>query len=181
VVDTIQYRLAQFNDVAALKALIAASIRALGLNDYTVAQIEGALLGAFGVDTQLIHDQTYFVATDSLGSIVGCGGYSFRRTLFGGDQAIERDAADLNPRSDAAKIRAFFVHPQYARRGIGRELLNLSEQGAKAMGFHRFEMMATLPGVRLYEVMGYQALSPIEYPLPNGESIRFVPMHKSVM
>jgi len=175
-----QFRLAELSDVPELQALITVSIRTLGLSDYSSAQIEGALLGAFGVDTQLIRDQTYFVAQSADGTLVACGGYSFRRTLFGSDQRSERDSTDLDPTVDAAKIRAFFVHPDHVRKGLGTQLLELSEKGAQRLGFSRFEMMATLPGVRLYQMMGYQPTQLIQYPLPNGEKIPFMPMYKSV-
>lgn len=175
-----RFRLATLDDVESLKVLIARSIRSLGLTDYTSAQIEGALLGAFGVDTQLIKDQTYFVVETGVGELIGCGGYSYRRTLFGSDQATVRDARDLDPAHEAAKIRAFFIHPDHARRGLGAHLLALSEQGAEARGFHRFEMMATLPGVRLYAKQGYEATGEVDYPLPNGQSIHFIPMQKTL-
>jgi len=172
-------RFAEPHDVPALQALIAQSIRSLGTADYSSAQIEGALLGAFGVDTQLIQDQTYFVVEVDGEGVVACGGFSFRRTLFGSDHRADRDASSLDPRVDAAKIRAFFVHPDHARRGLGSALLARSEQGAGELGFTRFEMMATLPGVRLYEVHGYRPTQQALYPLPNGETIPFVAMHKT--
>jgi GNAT superfamily N-acetyltransferase len=135
-------------DSAQLQILIARSARELGAKDYRPEQIEGALRGAFGVDTQLIEDGTYFVV-ETEGKVVGCGGWSKRVTLFGGDAHRERNAQLLDPRIDAAKIRAFFVDPDYARRGIGRALLERCESEARACGFNRFELMGTLPGVRL--------------------------------
>src|SRR5262245_20151535 len=126
-------RPARLEDSAALEQLIAASARELSAGDYTPEQIEGALQGAFGLDTQLIHDQTYFVA-EADGKIVGCGGWSKRRTLFGGDAGSERDAGELNPTRDAAKIRAFFVDPSYARKGIGKAILERCESEARAQG-----------------------------------------------
>jgi GNAT superfamily N-acetyltransferase len=165
-------------DRPALQVLIARSARELGAPDYRPEQIEGALRGAFGVDTQLIDDGTYFVV-EAEGKLVGCGGWSRRRTLFGGDAHSERDAQQLDPTSDAAKIRAFFVDPQYARRGIGRALLERCESEARAHGFHRFELMGTLPGVRLYEALGYVGSERVHYPVAPGVTIEFVPMHKS--
>jgi GNAT superfamily N-acetyltransferase len=175
------YRLrkASVADQPALEALITRSARTLGADDYTPDQIEGALRGTFGVDTQLIIDGTYFVA-ESGDNIVGCGGWSRRRTLFGGDKGTARDAALLDPQTDAAKIRAFFVDPAHARRGIGRALLEQCEAEARANGFLRCEMMATLPGVKLYAAMGYSAGEPIQYELAPGLTIEFVPMSKSI-
>ena len=164
-------------DRVALEALIARSARGLSVGDYRPEQIEGALKGAFGVDTQLIDDGTYFVAQDGE-RIVGCGGWSYRRTLFGGDAHRERDAAELDPATEAAKIRAFFVDPEHARRGIGRALLERCEREARARGFTRFELMGTLPGVRLYQALGYLPGSMVHYPVAPGVSIEFVPMHK---
>ena len=171
-------RVATAADEPALRALIARSIRELGAGDYTPEQIEAALTGAFGVDTSLIRDGTYFVAITAQDEITGCGGWSRRRTLFGGDTRADRDDTWLDPQTDAAKIRAFFIHPQHARRGLGRLILQRCEAEAVSAGFARFELMATLPGKRLYERYGYAAGEPIEHPLPGGILIRFVPMNK---
>jgi GNAT superfamily N-acetyltransferase len=172
-------RLATRADIPRLAELIALSARELSKDDYRPEQIEGALRGAFGVDTQLIDDGTFFVV--ELGDrIVACGGWSYRRTLFGGDSRAQRDSAELDPRMDAAKIRAFFVHPEHARRGIGRALLERCESEAGARGFRRLELMGTLPGVRLYAALGYQAGTMIQYPLAPGVAIEFVPMHKEI-
>jgi len=176
------YRLrnATLDDLPALHNLIARSIKELGANDYSPEQIDAALRAAFGVDTALIRDGTYFVAVTESDELVACGGWSRRRTLFGSDARVERDESALDPRKDAAKIRAFFVDPAHARRGLGRALLERSESEAKNAGFSTLEMMATLPGVRLYEQCGYLADDPVTYPLPDGLSIRFVPMRKTV-
>jgi GNAT superfamily N-acetyltransferase len=171
-------RAATLADVPAIESLIAASAHGLGVGDYTREQMEGALQGAFGVDTQLLKDGSYFVA-QAAAQLVGCGGWSFRRTLFGGDARADRDPQPLDPRTDAAKIRAFFVHPKWARRGIGAALLERCERAAAQAGFRRFELMATLPGVRLYGARGYVPGEQIRWPLPNGLSIEFVPMSKS--
>jgi GNAT superfamily N-acetyltransferase len=185
---TMDYELrpAMLADRPALHELIELSARGLS-EDYRPEQIEGALRGAFGVDTTLIEDGTYFVAelrvaTGDLapGTLVGCGGWSRRRTLFGGDARAERDPGLLDPARDAAKIRAFFVHPGYARRGVGRALLERCEGAARAAGFRRFELMGTLPGVRLYEALGYQRQSMIHYPVGENLTIQFVPMSKQV-
>jgi GNAT superfamily N-acetyltransferase len=174
-----QLRAATRADQGALQQLIARSARELGARDYRPEQIEGALRGAFGVDTQLIDDGTYFVV-ESDGKLVGCGGWSRRRTLFGGDAHRERDAGELDPRVDAAKIRAFFVDPDYARRGIGRALLARCESEARTRGFRRFELMGTLPGVRLYQALGYTPGAMVHYPVSSGVTIEFIPMHKVI-
>jgi len=173
-------RVAKLADEPQLHPLIARSIRDLGANDYTPAQVEAALTGAFGVDTALIRDGTYFVVLDSDDRLVGCGGWSRRRTLFGSDARVERDDSYLDPAVDAAKIRAFFVDPMHARRGIGRSLLERCEQEAARAGFKRCELMATLPGLRLYSRYGYESRPSIEHPLPGGLTITFVPMHKTL-
>jgi GNAT superfamily N-acetyltransferase len=166
------------SDLPALGPLIAASARTLSQGDYTPEQVEGALRGAFGVDTRLIRDGSYFVF-ESHGRLAGCGGWSRRRTLFGSDARDGRDDAELDPACDAARIRAFFIHPDFARRGLGTRLLHRCEQDAAAHGFSRFELMATLPGVRLYQARGYEAGTPIDWPVDDRLSIRFVPMSKS--
>jgi N-acetylglutamate synthase-like GNAT family acetyltransferase len=172
-------RKAKMNDCPAIEKLIALSARGLSAQDYTPEQIEGALQGAFGVDTQLIKDGTYFVV-EAEGLMVGCGGWSKRKTLFGSDKREARDPGELDPAIDPAKIRAFFVHPDWARKGIGRALLDRCESEAKAAGFRSFEMMATLPGVRLYAACGYFGSEKVQYKLPSGKTIEFVPMKKSI-
>src|ERR1051325_1003685 len=167
-----QRRKATLADQTDLKSLIARSARALCAPDYTPQQIEAALRGAFGVDTQLIMDGTYFVAVSD-GNIVGCGGWSRRRTPFGGDAGPERDSTELDPQREPAKIRAFFVDPTYARQGIGRALLERCEAEARAHGFSRLELTATLPGVRLYQSMGYTAQTEIQYEVHPGLRIEF--------
>jgi GNAT superfamily N-acetyltransferase len=175
------YRLRQatFDDQSALTALIARSARELSANEYRPEVVEGALRGAFGVDTQLIRDGTYFVV-ESDGVIVGCGGWSYRRTLFGSDSGPGRDASELDPAVDAAKIRAFFINPAHARRGLGTLLLNHCESEAAARGFTRLEMMATLPGQKLYAVRGYVPLGRVTHELAPGLSIELVPMRKEL-
>ena len=167
------------DDHASLTALIARSARKLSAGDYQPEQVEGALRGAFGVDTQLIDDGTYFVV-EAAGTIVACGGWSFRRTLFGSDSGPGRDASELDPAVDAAKIRAFFVDPAHARRGLGTLLLNHCEAEAAARGFTRCEMMATLPGQKLYAVRGYAPLGHVKHELAPGLHIEFVPMRKQL-
>jgi GNAT superfamily N-acetyltransferase len=189
----IRIREATSADISVLRDLIDVSVRGLQAQDYSPSQIDSALATVYGVDTQLIADGTYFVAeTDSnvgadvpasqspapATTIVGCGGWSKRKTLYGGDQWTGREAALLDPQADAAKIRAFFVHPSWARRGIGSVILEACESAALAAGFTRFEMGATLTGVPLYRARGYVALENLEVPLANGESLPIVRMEK---
>jgi GNAT superfamily N-acetyltransferase len=164
-------------DVPALKTLIARSARGLSQTEYRSSQIEGALRGAFGVDTQLLADGTYFVV-EQAAALVGCGGWSYRATLFGGDSRTDRDSSTLDPRTQAAKIRAFFVDPDHARRGIGSLLLDHCEQQAREHGFSDVELMATLPGVKLYAARGYAPLPMVRFDVGDGETIEFIPMRK---
>lgn len=173
-----QLRQATLADRPVLEALIARSARDLSAADYRPEQVEGALRGAFGVDTQLIRDGTFFVV-EAGRQIVACGGWSYRRTLFGGDARAERDPEALDPAVDAAKIRAFFVEPAHARRGIGSLLLEHCEREARAWGFRRVELMSTLPGQRLYAARGYVPGGQVLYPVGPGVTIEFVPMRKS--
>jgi GNAT superfamily N-acetyltransferase len=170
-------RKATLDDVPALQALIARSARALSTEDYRPSQVEGALRGAFGVDSQLLADQTYFVVEEA-GQFVGCGGWSYRSTLFGGDARDGRDSSTLDPKTQAAKIRAFFVAPSHARRGIGSMLLQHCESEARSFGFAQVELMATLPGVKLYAARGYTGAAAVAYDVGSGETIEFVPMRK---
>ena len=171
-------RLALTRDVAALEALIPLSARALQAAYYSFAQIEGALGSVFAVDRQLIADGTYFVVLDG-DAIVGCGGWSKRRTLYGGDQGRAAGADTLlDPDRDAARIRAFFVHPEWARRGIGRQLLHACEDAAVAARFRRLELVATLAGEPLYAAAGYQASERFDIELSNGLKLPAVLMRK---
>ncbi|MDE3056809.1 MAG: GNAT family N-acetyltransferase [Bacteroidota bacterium] len=170
-------RKANLDDCKKIRKLIALSARELSAQDYTHEQIEGALQGAFGVDTQLIKDGTYFVVEVSKG-IIGCGGWSRRKTLFGGDGQEKRDSSELDPKKDSAKIRAFFVHPDWARKGIGRAILEKCESEAALCGFHSLELMATLPGERFYSACGFAGSKRIRYELPSRVIIEFIPMKK---
>ena len=152
------------------------------IQEYSLAQLEGALGTYLGVDTQLIDDGTYFVAEverEAGRVMVGCGGWSKRKTLFGADHRPGRENALLDPAVDAAKIRAFFIHPDWARRGIGSRILQACEEAAQAAGFKRYEMGATLTGVALYEAKGYKAIDYVEISLTNGEVLKVVRMGKS--
>lgn len=167
-------------DIPALDELIARSARGLSTGDYHSQQVEGALRGAFGVDTQLLADETYFVVDDG-GQMVGCGGWSYRSTLFGGDARAGRDSSILDPKTQAAKIRAFFVDPDHARRGIGSLLLDHCERQARAHGYARVELMATLPGAKLYAARGYEGGTVLHFDVGSGETIEFIPMRKSLL
>ena len=175
---TYKLRPAKIEEAPQLCDLIAASMRGLSQQDYTAEQIEGALEGSCSLDTQLIHDGTYFVLESSEGELAGCGGWSFRKTLFGGDAHTVRDAGELDPASEAAKIRAFFIHPNHARKGLALKLLQHCEQAARERGFTRMELMSTMPGLPFYQAQGFIPQEAIDNPLPNGESVRFVPMWK---
>jgi N-acetylglutamate synthase-like GNAT family acetyltransferase len=175
-------RKATTNDVPRLREIIEASVRELQANDYSRAQIEGALKSVYGVDSQLIADGTYLVAeepTETGSEIVACGGWSKRKTLYGGDQYSGREDSLLDPARDAAKIRAFFVHPQWARRGIGSLILQACEEAARAAGFTRLEMGATLSGVAFYKAKGYAEVERQSVPLGNGEALPIVRMTKT--
>jgi GNAT superfamily N-acetyltransferase len=169
-------------DVPRLREIIETSVRGLQANDYSPVQIEGALKSVYGVDSQLIADGTYLIAeiTNSHNQleIVACGGWSKRKTLYGGDQYAAREDSLLDPTHDAAKIRAFFVHPNWARRGIGGLILEACENAAKEAGFTRLEMGATLSGVAFYKAKGYAALENLEARLGNGEVLPIVRMAK---
>ena len=176
---SIYLRVATLNDIPALRELIERSVRELQAGWYTAEQIEAAVRSVFGVDQQLIDDGTYYVAEIG-GQLAGCGGWSKRKTLYGGDQYAQREDALLDPARDAAKIRAFFVHPQYARRGIGTLILEACEQAARAAGFTRLEMGATLSGVAFYSAKGYAAQENLQVPLANGEMLPIVRMSKEI-
>jgi GNAT superfamily N-acetyltransferase len=171
-------------DVPALRQVIEASVRGLQARDYSPRQIELALRDLYGVDTQLIADGTYFAAEAASESaqaqIVGCGGWSRRRTLFGGDQWRARENDLLDSGCDAAKIRAFFVRPEWARRGIGTMILEACEATASAAGFRRLEMGATLSGVPFYRARGYTAIERVDAPLAEGEALPTVRMVKGI-
>jgi predicted N-acetyltransferase YhbS len=165
---TIIIRLAHRPDIAALQRLILESVRALSVGYYSPEQVEAALIHVFGLDTRLIDDGTYFVAEVD-GQIAGCGGWSRRQTLYGGDQA-KGSAEDLllDPARQPARIRAFFVHPDWARRGIGSALLRACEKAVREAGFRDLELVATLPGRLLYASVGFVAIEPVQLPMPGG-------------
>jgi GNAT superfamily N-acetyltransferase len=186
-----ELRPATEEDIPAVDALIEASVRGLQAGDYSQAQIEGALGTVLGLDTQLIRDGTYFVAeaaesgellnknSETRKCLAGCGGWSKRRTLFGADRGPGREPELLDPVTDAAKVRAIFVHPKFARRGLGTLILAHVEEAARADGFRRFEMGSTLTGVPLYRLKGYVEVERIAVPLANGEALPVVRMVKA--
>ncbi len=178
-------RLATEEDIPALHVLIEASVRRLQAGDSTPAQIEGALGTVLGVDTQLVRDGTFFVAEiygqNGRNRLTGCGGWSKRKTLFGADRGPGREPELLDPATDAAKVRAIFVHPDFARRGLGTLILAHVEAEAAAAGFHSYEMGSTLTGVPLYRLKGYVEIGRIAVPLWNGETLPVVKMVKQVL
>ncbi|MFL5483196.1 MAG: GNAT family N-acetyltransferase [Gemmatimonadaceae bacterium] len=175
-------RVAIVSDVQPLNALIAASARELSAGFYSREQIEALIVHVFGVDTQLIDDGTYYLITDEEGphEPVAAGGWSFRRTLYGGDQSKSGEDTRLNPASDAARIRAFFVHPHFARRGLGRQLYAECESAARVAGFHRMELMATLPGVPLYSALGFEPVERTSVRLPVDVDVPLVRMERAI-
>jgi GNAT superfamily N-acetyltransferase len=185
----VRLRKASSADVPRLREIIEASVRGLQAEDYSPAQIEGALKSVYGVDSQLIADGTYLVAelvelgegkTETETRIVACGGWSRRQTLYGGDQYAAREDSLLDPSRDAAKIRAFFVHPDWARRGIGTMILEACENAAIAAGFTRLEMGSTLSGVAFYKAKGYAEVENQLVPLTNREALPIIRMAKEV-
>lgn len=171
-------RLATDADVSALEVLIPLSVRSLQAAHYSTEQMEAALGPVFGVDRQLINDGTYFVVEQE-GEIVGCGGWSKRKAMYGGDRGRAGEDAQLDPDTDPARVRAFFVHPDFARRGIGRRLLGECEAAIRAAGFKRGELVATLTGEPLYASAGYEVLERLVAPLPNGLGLPTVRMGKA--
>jgi RimJ/RimL family protein N-acetyltransferase len=170
-------RVACESDVAALEALICLSVHGLQATFYSQAQRDAALGSVFGVDRQLIRDGTYFVA-EQAGQVVGCGGWSRRRSLYGGDGDRTSEDALLDPQHDAARVRAFFVHPGWARRGIGRTLMVACEQAITAAGFRAVEIVATLPGEPLYASFGYAVVERYEIPMADSLRLPVVRMSK---
>jgi len=172
-------RTATSDDIAPLNTLIARSARELSRRFYTAQQIESLVRYVFGVDSNLVADGTYFVV-DAQHGTAACGGWSKRRTLYGGDQRPVGSIDWLNPATDAAKIRAFFVAPEFARRGIGRALIDHCAVAAAGEGFTRLELMATLPGVPLYAACGFERVRDVVDVLPDGVAIEFVHMQRAI-
>jgi GNAT superfamily N-acetyltransferase len=174
-------RIATGNDKPGLTALIEASIRVLGGQFYDSDQVESSLVHLFGVDSTMIGDGSYFLVEAASGEMAGAGGWSFRKTPFGGDAATGiRDRARRKPGRDAAIIRAFYVHPEHARKGVGGMLIRAGEEAATAMGFDRFELVATLSGIAFYRAMGYSPMEPVPVELPDGTVIDCLRMQKRI-
>lgn len=176
----IELRPATMADIPALEELIRASVTSLSAEHYSSEQIASALTHVFGVDTQLIADQTYFVAEID-GQLAGSGGWSKRTTLYGGDQS-KADNLDalLDPATEPARIRAFYVHPRCSRRGVGSRILTACEEAARAAGFSRMELVATLPGEPLYTARGYEKAEAMQLETPDEESLPAFRMTKSL-
>lgn len=174
-----QIRLAAAGDIPELNELIPRSARALSAGFYTERETEAAIRYIFGVDTQLVADRSYFVVEED-GALIGCGGWSRRRSLYGGDQKKQGPDPLLDPATDAARIRAFFVHPDRARRGIGSMLMRACISAARAAGFERLELVATLPGEPLYRRFGFAALERFEDTLPDSTRVPVVRMGAAI-
>ena len=168
------------DDVPALEELIPLSVRSLQAEHYSPAQMEAALGPVFGVDRQLIVDGTFFVVEDA-GRIVGCGGWSRRKAVFGGDRARAGEDELIDPASDPARIRAFFLHPDFARRGIGRALLAACESAIVAAEFSHAELVATLAGEPLYAAFAYEVVERYEVPMAGGLKLPVVRMRKRML
>lgn len=177
-------RKAMAEDVEEISALIEASVRGLSAEDYDATQIELSIKTIFGIDTELIADGTYFVVEESGDNgrkIVGCGGWGKRKTLFGASVFSDsRNSAELDPATDPAKIRAFYVHPDWARRGIATIILDACEQAAREHGFKSVEMMATLPGVKFYRTRGYTGDERVSVPIGEDISVDGLVMSKNL-
>jgi predicted N-acetyltransferase YhbS len=174
----VEIRLATLQDIPELQQLIPESVRALSEAYYTPSQVASALVHIFGVDTQLISDGTYYAAVAG-DQLVGCGGWSKRKTLFGGDQMKRDEDNLLDPDREPGRIRAFFVHPLWARQGIGRRIILACEEAAQKDGFQAMELVATLPGEPLYAALGYQVTKRFEVPMADGETLPVAHMAKS--
>ncbi len=176
---SIMIRVAMEGDIPALQRLIPESVRGLSASYYTPEQIESALMHIFGVDTQLVADGTYYAALEG-DQYAGCGGWSKRKTLFGGDQMKAAEDDLLDPTTDAARIRAFFVHPNWARQGIGRRIIQMCEAAAFQAGFRRMELAATLSGEPLYTARGYTVTERAETQTLDGVRIPLIYMAKTL-
>ena len=176
--DKLSHRLATANDLPALKTLMNAAIAELLPAFLPPAEVE-ASFAVMGLDTQLIEDGTYFVV-ELDGAVAGCGGWSRRATLFGGNHTAGRDARLLDPKSEPARVRAMYTSPAFTRRGVGRRILEICEDAARAEGFGSVELGATMGGKPLYEVCGYQPIELLMVPTPGGVTVPILRMGKSI-
>lgn len=174
-----ELRIAAAEDIPTLRSLIDVSVRRLGTAFYTPAQIDASLVHVFGVDSQLIADATYYVVAAEE-RLVAAGGWSARSTLYGGDQAKRSTDDVLDPATSPARIRAFFVHPDWTRRGFARQIFAACEHAASARGFRRFELMATLPGEPLYRALGFVARETVPVPMPGGLVLPCIRMEREI-
>ena len=175
-VDPGRLRLARLEDLPAIEALITRSAQELSAGYYTPAQVAALLRHVFGADTRLIRDGTYFVCEAEGGALMAAGGWSRRRTLFGGDRMKATEDPLLDPNTEPARIRAFFVDPAWARRGLGRRLFAECHVAARAAGFHALALVATLPGEPLYRALGFEPTERFELRLPDGSEVPVVYM-----
>ena len=170
-------RLAAHDDLPRLLPLVEAAI-AQNLRAFLTDEQIQSSRAIMGIDSQLIEDGTYFVI-ESDGQLAGCGGWSRRATLYGGDHSAGRDAALLDPAAEPARVRAMYTHPDFVRRGVGRLILSLCEEAAKAEGFTTLELMATLAGRPLYEAAGFEVLAPAE-DATGGAPVPLFKMRKAI-
>lgn len=173
-------RPARLDDLAAVEVLIACSARGLSAGYYTEAQVAGLVRFVFGADTQLVRDGTYFVGETDSGELVAAGGWSRRRTLYGGDRMKEAEDPLLDPAAEAARIRAFFVHPGWARQGLGRRLFDECLAAARTAGFRALALVATLPGEPLYRALGFECTERFTLRLPDGVEVPVARMGRPI-
>lgn len=173
-----ELRTATTDDIPEIARLIERSVMVLQANDYSPKQLQGALGSVYGIDTNLIYDGTYILCLKD-GKIIGCGGWSKRKALFGADSLAKSQGQFLDPSIDPAKIRAFFIDPNHARKGIGAIILKECEKRAIVAGFKRFELASTLTGIEFYRKHGYEGQERIIAPLPNGEVFEGLKMEKA--
>ena len=175
---TFSHRLATADDLPALRALMDSAIRQLLPQFLSPEKVE-ASFAVMGVDSQLIADGTYFILEED-GVLAGCGGWSRRATLFGGNHTAGRDARLLDPSSEPARIRAMYTAPAFVRRGVGRQIIELCEVAARAEGFKRAELGATAGGEPLYRACGYEEIERMEVPTPGGVTVPITRMGKTL-